>query len=159
MSVPANHQHLVDRLRSFIKDEADINTLLEAQENTDDFLYMCITDAVDEINWLYMPPSSYILDDVATSVGGNVSGVPWVLVRMGAVLQYLTGAGIHSSRNTFTYSDGSGIQVNDTDTWGRYINYYNVLITKYRELLSRFKMDKNINDCYGGHYSQYNDIH
>jgi hypothetical protein len=79
-------------------------------------------------------------------------------VRSGAVLQYLNGAGIHSARNTFSYSDGSGIQVQDTDQWGRYINYYNVLINKYRDMVGHFKRRKNIEDCYGGVYSQYNEL-
>jgi hypothetical protein len=77
---------------------------------------------------------------------------------MGATLQYLTGAGIHSARNSFNYSDGSSINVQDTDTWGRYINYYNVLINKFQQLLSSFKRRENIDMVYGGVHSQYNDL-
>lgn len=157
MAVPAAYERWVRRLRRFIKDEEDINELLEREENTDEFLYECIVDAIDEINWMYEPVTEYTSADI-TSGEGATTGIPWILIRSGAVLNYLTGSGIHSARNTFTYSDGSGIQVNDTDAWGRYINYYNVLITKYREMVGNFKRKKNIDDAYGGHHSQYNDL-
>jgi hypothetical protein len=156
-TVPTNFEPWVQRLRRFIKDEADINDLLEAQENTDYYLYECIGDALDEINWTYEPITEYTITDVRSG-GGSTVGVPWIIVRSGAVLQLLTGTGIHSSRNAFTYSDGSGIQVSDSDAWGRYINYYNVLINKYKEMVSHFKLKRNIDDAYGGHHSQYNDI-
>src|SRR6056297_3072778 len=128
MAVPAEYQALVDRLRRFIKDEADLNTLLEAEENTEVYLYECLQDSLQEINWTYKPVTNYGMSDVKFEA--ESSGVPWIIVKDGAILKFLTGAGIHSSRNTFTYSDGSGIQVSDADVWGRYINYYNVLVNK-----------------------------
>lgn len=151
MAIPEEHSDLVRRLRRFIKDEEDINELITGEENTDEFLYDCLIDAVDEINYLNMPITEYTLTNIPTEL-------PWIIVRMGATLQYLTGAGIASARNTYTYSDGSGIQATDTDAWGRYINYYNVLIPKYTKLVTNFKLNKNIELAYGGVYSEYNDI-
>ena len=153
MSVPTKYSDEVRRLRRFIKDEKDINDLLEAEENTDQFLYDCLRDALEEINFMFQPITSYTLDQISAS-----NGVPWVILRMGAVLNYLTGSGIHSARNTFTYSDGSGIQVGDADPWGRYINYYNVLITKYKDIVANFKRNLNAEAAYGGVHSEYNDI-
>ena len=155
MAVPAADQQYVDRLRRFIKDEEAINTLLEAEENTDEFLYECLEDAIQEINWKYMPTTEYVFSDI--SFTGN-SGLPWIIAKNGAVLKFLTGAGIHSARNTFSYSDGSGIQVTDTDTWGRYINFFNVLKSTYETMAKSFKLKKNIEDCYGGVASQYDTL-
>ena len=154
MAIPYEHKTHIKRFRRFIKDDEAINTLLEAEENTDQFLYDCLLDTMDEINFTGEPFTEYTLDSITT----DNSGVPWIIIRMGATLQFLTGAGIHSARNTFTYSDGSGIQVSDTNVWGRYINYYNVLITKYKDILAGFKRRKNIENCYGGVHSEYNDI-
>lgn len=154
MAVPSTYEPWVRKMRRFIKDEEDINTLLEAEENTDQFLYDCITDALEEINWMYEPVTEYTMDQISD----GTTGIPWVILRSGAVLQYLTGCGIHSARNTFSYSDGSGIQVQDADAWGRYINYYNTLITKYRDMVGHFKRKKNIDDCYGGQASEYGDL-
>lgn len=154
MAIPSEDKTHIRRFRRFIKDDADLNTLFEKEENTDQFLYDCLLDAIDEINITQMPTTSYKLLDIST----DSSGIPWILIRMGATLQYLTGAGIHSARNTFTYSDGSGIQVQDTDTYGRYVNLYNVLITKFHRALSSWKINKNIDDCYGGVPSEYSNL-
>ena len=154
MPVPVAAEPWVRKMRRFIKDEESINHLLEAEESTDQFLYDCITDALEDINWSYEPTTEITMSQIST----DTTGIPWVILRSGAVLQYLTGAGIHSARNTFTYSDGSGIQANDTDAWGRYINYYNVLTTKYERMVQNFKRKRNIEDCYGGQASEYGDI-
>jgi hypothetical protein len=50
MSVPSQYEPLVRKLRRYIKDEADINSLLETEENSDEFLYDCLKDALEEIN-------------------------------------------------------------------------------------------------------------
>ncbi|MBC8550532.1 MAG: hypothetical protein H8D23_12875 [Candidatus Brocadiales bacterium] len=154
MAVPVAYEPLVRKFRRFIRDEEDINTLLEAEESTDQLLYDCIVDALEEINWMHEPTTEFTLNQIST----DTTGIPWVIVRSGATLQYLTSAGIHSSRNTFTYSDGSGIQVQDSDAYGRYINYYNILIPKYERMVANFKRKKNIEDCYGGQASEYGDL-
>lgn len=136
-----------NKLRDYIKDKPDLNKLLEDQENTDTYLEMCIEDALEEINEEYMPETSWTLNDV-----------PWSLIKKGSILQVLIGAGIGSARNTFSYSDGSSINVNDNDQWGRYINLYNVLISKYERSVQRYKKRKNIDGCYGGVASQYNNL-
>jgi len=148
MAVPVAAEPLVRKFRRFIKDDADLNTLLEAEENTDTFLYDCLVDAVDEINYFNEPLTEYTLSSFPS----------WYILRMTATLQYLIGNGIHSARNQFSYSDVSGIQVNDADQYGRYINLYNVLLAKQRNILTNFKRRLNIDDCYGGQESEYGEI-
>lgn len=74
---------------------------------------------------------------------------------MGATLQYLTSKGILSARNTLTYRDGGGVTVQDYDRYGRYINYYNILISKYVRGISAMKLGSNIESAYGGVPSEY----
>ncbi len=148
MAISIEDQVLVDKLRDFIKDTALLNDLLEAEENTDLFLHSCLEDAVDEINYWNQPVTSYLMTSFPS----------WSILKSGAILQYLTGAGISSARNTFSYSDGSGIQVQDDDAWGRYMNYYNVLTTKYQRSLTNFKVRMNVEEGYGGVHSEYADI-
>ena len=68
---------------------------------------------------------------------------------------YLTSKGILSARNTITYRDGGGVTVQDYDRYGRYINYYNILINKYVRGVSNMKLGSNIESAYGGVDSEY----
>ena len=41
------------------------------------------------------------------------------------------------------------------DKYGRYINYYNILINKYSRGVQTMKLGKNVEDAYGGVDSEY----
>ena len=41
------------------------------------------------------------------------------------------------------------------DRYGRYINYYNILITKYARGVQSMKIGNNVDDAYGGVSSEY----
>ena len=41
------------------------------------------------------------------------------------------------------------------DKYGRYINYFNVLINKYVRGVTGMKLGKNVDDAYGGVDSEY----
>lgn len=47
----------VERLREFLGDTAELNTLDEVQESTDQELHHAIQDALDEINYEFSPTS------------------------------------------------------------------------------------------------------
>ena len=74
---------------------------------------------------------------------------------MGATLQILTSKGILSARNTLTYQDSGGVTVQDSDKYGRYINYYNLLLARYSRGVTNMKIGKNIESAYGGVKSEY----
>ena len=146
MAVPQEHQAKVDRLRSFLNDTEELNTLKGVKESTDDDLYYALLDALDEINFEFVPAVQYDgLDDVPS----------FNLLKMGATLQILISKGILSARNTLSFSDSGGITVRDHDEHGRYINYYNVLVNKYIRGVTAMKMNDNINGGYGGVGSEY----
>ena len=145
--IPYGDQLYVNRLRKFLNDTAGLNTLDGAQEAADIDLYHYIQDALDEINYEYPP---------TTITYKTIQDVPsWNVLKMGATLQYLTSKGILSARNTLTYRDGGGVTVQDMDRYGRYINYYNVLINKYLRGVTNMKLGGNIDAAWGGVPSEY----
>lgn len=143
-TVPEIYLGKVNRLRRFLGDTESSNTLLADKESSDLFLYEAIEDALDEINLVgYL--TTYTLANFPS----------WVLLRQGAVLNVLTGKGVLSARNMLTYNDSGGITVHGEDVYGRYINYYNVLIAKHRQQVMSFKISTNIDSGYGGIASEY----
>lgn len=144
-TVPTIYQAKVDRLRRFLGDTSTLNKLLAAEESSDVFLYECIEDAIDEINMAPPQPTTYTITDFPY----------WSVLKQGSTLQVLTGKGILSARNMLTYNDTGGVTINDMDTYGRYINYFNVLINKYRQAVRDMKISANIDAAYGGVASEY----
>ena len=145
--IPYGDQLYVNRLRKFLNDTAALNTLDGAQEAADIDLYHYIQDALDEINYEY-PPTTIIYK--------TIQKVPsWNVLKMGATLQYLTSKGILSARNTLTYRDGGGVTVQDMDRYGRYINYYNILVNKFLRGVSNMKLGANVDAAWGGVPSEY----
>jgi len=142
--IPFEHKAFVKKLRDFIGDRQELNKLLDDEENTDNFLYDCILDALNSINTEFSPDTTY-----------KIAQVPWQTLKNGAVLQYLIGKGILSARNTLTYNDATNITVQDEDTYGRYLTYYNALFNKFNVSVTAWKMRKNIDECYGGEPSEF----
>ncbi len=67
----------------------------------------------------------------------------------------MIGQGILSARNTLTYNDTGGVTVQNFDVYGRYINFFNILINKYRNQVTSLKRSNNVEAGYGGVYSEY----
>jgi hypothetical protein len=142
------------KLRRFLNDTPDLNKLDRTAECTDEDLNDYIKDALIEINVEFPPKTTFKISDVMFEPGDDSGAVvPWNLVKIGATLQFLTSKGILSARNMLTYSDTGGIQVTDFDRYGRYINYFNVLVQKYVLGVENFKKSWNISQLYGGVYS------
>ena len=60
--IPDAHLPLVERLRRFLGDDAQLNVLLQVEESTNLFLYETLLDTLDEINFS-MYPTDYTLDN------------------------------------------------------------------------------------------------
>jgi len=146
-TIPSINRPYVNRLRRFLQDQVVLNTLDQAQESTNTDLYFALQDALDEIN---------ITGQVTTYT--TFSDVPWSLLKLGGVLNILTSQGILSARNQLTYNDAGGIQVSDLDKYGRYVNWFNVLINKYQRGIIQWKVTKNVDDAYGEIPSEYVDL-
>lgn len=131
------------KLRTFISDNPQLNVLDKDYECTYDELVDYIKDALIEINMDFAPTTVWTMERVVQEPGED-GDISWSIVKLGAVLQYLTAKGILSARNTLTFSDAGGAQVSDMDRWGRYINYYNVLISKYTNGVQVAKRSWNV---------------
>jgi hypothetical protein len=141
-------------LRQYIGDYPQLNTLDNEFETTDDELVDYVKDALVEINLEYEPRTYFKLSDIVVEPEDE-GNLPWSAVRLGAILKYLVAKGILNARNYLTYSDAGGIQVTDRDRWGRYINFFNVLINKYAAAVKAVKLRQNIQDSYGGFSSPF----
>lgn len=148
-AIPADHKLLVDKFRDAIRDRAELNLLLETQESSDHDLYQCLLDGVDAINNQYGYETSYTITSFPS----------WKILRLSAMLELLTSAGILSARNTLTYNDAGGVTVQNIDTYGRYINYYNMLTAEANRAITNFKIQKNIENGYGGTFSAFGTIY
>ena len=155
MAVPTEYQDWVDRLRSFLRDTVDQNILEGVQESTDDQLYEAIYDAIEEINKEFPPKTAWTV----ANLGDTKHYLSWNSVKYGATLQVLTSVGILSSRNTLTYNDTGGVTVQDYDKYGRYINYFNLLLRKYYDSVEKIKRAYNADNCYGGIGSDFSNIY
>ena len=146
-TIPTADRPYVNRLRRFLQDQAVLNTLDQAQESTNTDLYFALQDALDEIN---------VTGQVTTY--SSFSQVPWSLLKLGGVLNILMSQGILSARIQLTFNDAGGIQVSDIDKYGRYVNWFNVLINKYQRGIIQWKITKNVDDAYGEVPSEYVDL-
>lgn len=144
---PPSWQPYITRLRRYLNDTAEQNELHLIEESSDYELFIALQDALDDINYSYQPETVYKISDFPS----------WGLLRDQALIHVLTMKGLHSARNTLSFNDAGGINVQDEDVYGRYINYYNVMIAKVDRKIMEFKRSKNIDNCYGGVHSEYLD--
>lgn len=147
-TIPENEQIVVDLFRRFIGDTVELNTLKEVQENSDLELYQALVLTMNEINQTLSAAPNF--EELQKIPDANT-------LFVGALLTVLTSKGIISARNTLNYRDAGGVTVQDYDTYGRYINYFNVLINKYYKALQTWNTRLNVEACYGGINSDYMD--
>lgn len=145
-SVPEADLPIVDLFRDHLNDEAELNTLEQVQESTDLELYRAMLLTVNELNETLAFEPNY------TEIA-HVTNIQ--LLLMGATLKILTKKGILSARNTLTYQDAGGITVQDYDKYGRYVNYFNVLVSTYYRGIQTWGVKVNANSCYGEGPSEY----
>lgn len=148
-NIPADDLVFVNLLRKFLGDDATLNRLERVQENTNLELYHALLMALDQINSEYAPQTSYT----------EFTSIPsWYMLALGGTLNVLISKGILSARNTLTYNDQGGVMVQDYDKYGRYINYFNILVNKFAMSVSNWKISSNIDSAYGtgdGQSSEY----
>lgn len=145
-AVPAEDQPYVNRFRRWIQDTEKLNRLEAIQESDDLELYEALLSTMDEINWEFTPTTEY----------ENFSDIPsFHMLAIGGLLKILTMKGILSARNTLTYRDGGGVTVQDYDRYGRYTNYFNLLLNKYMRAIQGWKTQVNVESCFGGVHSDY----
>lgn len=138
-------QSFINYLRNFLGDTPELNALEGVKESSDEELKMALDLALDELNNTFTPVSNY----------KEFKNVPKIILMKLAVLKVLTMKGILTSRNTLTWNDAGGITVQDYDKYGRYINYFNILIADAKQSVQSWKTARNIESAYGGVHSDY----
>ena len=138
----------ITRLRMFLIDFTRTNELLNDQESTEEEIQYALEDSLEYINFAYQPRTVYSYGDVASTI-------PWYLVRDGAVINVLKSNMLNSARNQHTYSDSGGVQGQDQDVYGRYINLINIMETQFKRDVKEFKSAVNLNSGFGGVSSEY----
>lgn len=130
--------YIRNRVRNFLGDKEDLNVLHRAEETSDEELNEYISKAVEYFNSTGFTTYYTIVD--FPNRGNLIDGT---------VIQILIGKGILSARNLLSYRDTGGVSVQDYDTYGRYVNWFNVLINKYQQQVTDIKRDINVNKAYG----------
>ena len=127
-----------NRIRNFAGDKSELNVLIQAIETTDAEMNDYITKAIENFNGTGFL-TTYTLQDYP-----NISNL-----IDGTIIQILSGKGILSARNMLTYRDTGGVSVEDFDTYGRYVNLFNLFITKYHNQVLSIKRSINMDSAYG----------
>lgn len=144
--IPEEDQKYVNRLRRDLRDLAEKNELKDMQESTDLELYYSLINSALEIK-----------NEIGTILEVNsFSEIPWNILSSGATIDVLENESIRSARNTLSYNDAGGINVQESDVYGRYVNLFNMFQARYQAAVRNWKASKNIESCYGGVYSDYN---
>lgn len=145
-SVPAADQPVVDLFRDDLGDNVELNTLEEVQESTDMDIYRALLMTMNELNSMLVFDPNFVefkdIPDLSTFF-------------LGTTLRILNRKGIISARNTLTYQDAGGITVQDHDKYGRYVNYFNVLVSSYYTAVRNWNTRGNTDAAYGEAPSEY----
>ena len=147
MATSGSYLFVINKIRNLISDKSALNVLTMEEESTDERLIDYIQKSIDYFNG-YGFQTTYSIDDYP-NLGNLIDGT---------IIQILIGEGILSARNLLTYNDTGGVQVSDFDKYGRYINWYNVLINKYMQQTADIKRAINVENAYGTVQSEFSNI-
>lgn len=128
----------VEKLREFIRDQPELNTLIGKEETSDTGLITAIEDALDD--WNNTPPFTTVTTD----------NFPFSsLLKIGAVIFVLKSIGILMSRNHLTYSDG-GMSIEKDEKTQLYQSWLDRFEPEWERKKASFKLAKNLEKCWGG---------
>lgn len=128
-----------EELRDFIRDQAELNTLICQRETEDPGLNAAIEDAIDD--WNNTPP----LIDCYTAESFPAKS----LLKIGATIFVLRSAGIGKSRNHLTYSDG-GLSIEKDEKTQLYQSWIDRFEPVWEGRKADLKKAKNLSNCWGG---------
>lgn len=140
-----------EALRSFIKDNASKNRLLNyVQENTDDELDLYLNLAISFLNAI--PP---LIGDYSY----GTFPIPQLLIHQ-ATIECLISNGILNSRNDLTYNNGGiTVRISDGDKYLKHLQWLTRMTDQAINSLIKVKTALNIEACFGGVYSPYGYLH
>lgn len=137
---------LVAMIRSYMRDQPELNRLIAGQETNDRAIAWAIVDIFDD--WNSTPP-------FLTPCG--LSNIPSIsIMRDGITARILESAAMLQMRNHLSFSDG-GLSQSVSDKGPAYINFAQYLSQRYEQKKGAFKASQNIEMAMDGHgiHSEY----
>lgn len=134
----------VAKIRAYIRDEPNLNALLDGKETGDTLLEFCLELALDDFNT--SPP---LIGNFALA-----SHPSQTLVLLATVIWVLKSAGVLQSRNQLDYAAG-GITVASSNKTPLYQSWINMMMQEYEAKKFNLKKSINAEAAYGGVSSEY----
>jgi hypothetical protein len=132
-------EELVEMMRAFLRDYPELNRLIKDEESSKRSIAMAIMDAVEDFN-LDSPLGAF-----------SVENFPSVsLLRIGTTKFLLESLSLLQTRNHVTYSDGQGVQVNESDKGPVYMNLANRYTSEWERRKEKLIVRMNIRQAMGG---------
>jgi len=132
-------EQLVEIVRSYLRDYPELNRLINGMESSKRSIATAILDAVEDFN------TSSPLAAVAVESFPSTS-----LLRIGAVKYLLESLSLLQARNHTTYSDGQGVQINESDKAPIYTNLAQKLESEWERKKAKLITRMNIANSMGG---------
>ena len=132
-------EQITELVRAWIRDYPELNRLIEGEESSKRSIATAILDAVEDFN----------LSSPLAAVG--VDNFPSIsLLKIGAAKFLLESLTFLQARNHLTYSDGQGVQVNESDKAPIYLNMIDRLNTEWERKKEKLIVRMNISGVMGG---------
>ena len=135
----ARMNQLVNMLRLYLRDFAELNRLIEGQETSPRMMAWAVIDTLDD--WNTTPP---FIGDASLDSFPSVS-----LLREGAAIRILESVGLLQTRNQLSYSDG-GITVQISDKAPLLLQWISLFRQSYERKRDRMKASMNIEQAMAG---------
>lgn len=144
MPIATTKVEFLSKVRSYIRDSAALNALLDGVETSDAEMELCLDLAVDDFNT--SPP---LIGTFSAESHPSQS-----LLLIATVYWILQSAGILQSRNQLEYSSG-GITVRSSDKTQLYQSWIAIFMQSYEAKKAALKKTLNAEQAYGGVSSEY----
>lgn len=148
LSTAERLEYLVDYIREFMRDHAELNRLVAGEEHGDRLISMAIFDAVDQIS--SMPPP----------VPVSIENIPVHLIRKGSVTFLLESLGLLMTRNQLNYRTGRGTGIGLQDKTPMLMNWISQFKAQFVSETKDWKIAENLREALQGSslYSEYSVI-
>jgi hypothetical protein len=142
--IAATKTEFLGKIRTYIRDSAALNALLDGKETSDTEMELCLELALDDFNT--SPPliGNFTLENHPSQSLILVATIYWILQS----------AGILQSRNQLEYSSG-GITVRTSDKTPLYQSWIAIFMQSYEAKKANLKKSLNAEQAYGGISSEY----
>ena len=133
-------QELVQLVRAYTRDYPELNRLIRGPESSSRSIAIAIASTVEDFN-LTSPLPAYTVDSFPSTQ----------LLLLGSVKKLLESVSLLQARNHISYSDGQGVQVNESDKAPLYLNIIRNYASEYeqkkRELIIRLNISQAMGGC------------